>query len=213
MKTAQDPRHLKRIEAIQELFADSFAKQQKVSGLVKAILANKKTIDDKIKSAAPTWPIRKLNKIDLAILRLSVYELEKKSAPPKVIIDEAVELAKTFGSENSPSFINGVLGTIYTGEQPKPRRDTMKKNNKTQSDILNLQEQVKKLLSEYLGIDPKDLEEDDSFSEDLHMNPANLSDFIENLKKEGIDTSSVNLLEIKTLTDLIESLNSEEFIK
>jgi len=59
------------------------------------------------------WPVDKLNKIDLAILRLAIYELERKKTPPKVIIDEAVELAKEFGGENSPSFINGVLGTIY----------------------------------------------------------------------------------------------------
>ena len=59
------------------------------------------------------WPVDKLNKIDLAILRLAIYELENLEVPPKVVIDEAVELAKEFGSENSPSFVNGVLGTIY----------------------------------------------------------------------------------------------------
>ena len=71
------------------------------------------TIDQKITESAPTWPIDKLNKIDLSILRLSVYELENTQTPPKVIIDEAVELAKELGAEASPSFINGVLGTIY----------------------------------------------------------------------------------------------------
>jgi len=70
-------------------------------------------LDKKIGNAAPTWPIDKLNKIDLAILRLAVFELSNKSTPPKVVIDEAVELAKEFGSEASPSFINGVLGTIF----------------------------------------------------------------------------------------------------
>ena len=70
-------------------------------------------IDNKIKSSATAWPIDKLNKIDLAILRLAIYEIDQENTPPKVIIDEAVELAKEFGSENSPSFVNGVLGTIY----------------------------------------------------------------------------------------------------
>jgi N utilization substance protein B len=51
-------------------------------------------------------------KIDLAILRLAVYELEKRT-PPKVIIDEAIELAKTFGNDNSPKFINGALGSLF----------------------------------------------------------------------------------------------------
>ena len=70
-------------------------------------------LDSQIQAAATDWPIDKLNRIDLAILRLAVYELKKGEAPPKVVIDEAVELGKEYGSENSSSFINGVLGTIY----------------------------------------------------------------------------------------------------
>ena len=66
----------------------------------------------KIAEAAPQWPTEKLNKIDLAILRLATHELQDTKTPPKVVIDEAVELAKEFGSESSPSFVNGVLGTI-----------------------------------------------------------------------------------------------------
>ena len=66
-----------------------------------------------IQKAAPAWPIDKLNRIDLAILRLAVFELTRSDTPPKVVIDEAVELAKEFGSEASASFVNGVLGTIY----------------------------------------------------------------------------------------------------
>ena len=69
-----------------------------------------------IEAAATEWPINRLNKIDLAVLRLAVYELKYEETPPKVVIDEAVELAKEFGSENSSSFINGVLGTIYKDE-------------------------------------------------------------------------------------------------
>lgn len=70
-------------------------------------------LDTKIQSAAPEWPLDKIAKIDLAILRLAVYELViEKKEPPKVIIDEAVEIAKQFGNENSAKFVNGVLGTI-----------------------------------------------------------------------------------------------------
>jgi len=112
MKTPQDPRHLKRRSVIKALFAESFTPQSKRSSLVKKILSKKEAIDKKIQKAAPIWPTEKLNKIDLAILRLAIYELESKKVPPKVVIDEAVELAKEFGSENSPSFVNGVLGTI-----------------------------------------------------------------------------------------------------
>lgn len=70
-------------------------------------------IDKKIESAAPEWPIDKISKIDLAILRLSIWELlYEAKEPPKVIIDEAVELGKSFGNEHSAKFINGVLGTV-----------------------------------------------------------------------------------------------------
>ena len=70
-----------------------------------------------IKKAAPAWPVEKLNKIDLAILRVAVYELTNTKTPPKVIIDEAVEIAKKYGSEKSASFVNGVLGTIYKSQE------------------------------------------------------------------------------------------------
>ncbi len=113
MKTVKDPRHQKRREAVKRLFAESFSHQTNLSDLAKNVLENSEDIDARIEKAAPSWPLEKLNKIDLAILRLAVYELDEKTAPPKVIIDEAVELAKEFGGENSPSFINGVLGTLY----------------------------------------------------------------------------------------------------
>ncbi|EKD62653.1 MAG: transcription antitermination factor NusB [uncultured bacterium] len=111
MKSAQDPRHQVRRKLVKELFANSFSSQSK-SAKVKAILANKDVLDTQIKSAAPAWPIDKLNKIDLAILRLAVYEITNSNTPSKVVIDEAVELAKEYGSESSSSFVNGVLGTI-----------------------------------------------------------------------------------------------------
>jgi len=112
MKTATDPRHMRRREAVKFLFARTYAKQ-KTPELVDKILSQKKKIDKLIAIAAPAWPIDSLNRIDLAILRLAVYELENDKTPPKVVIDEAVELAKEYGSESSSSFINGVLGTIY----------------------------------------------------------------------------------------------------
>lgn len=116
MKTQKDPRHLKRREAVKFLFAESFTKQVNEPELVVEILKKESEIDKEIEKAAPTWPIDKLNRVDLAILRLSVYELLNSKTPPKVVIDEAVELAKEFGSESSPSFVNGVLGTIFKEE-------------------------------------------------------------------------------------------------
>ena len=117
MKTAKDPRHKKRQRIVKELFSQSFTNQKRLSKRAGKIVEKVVEIDEKIQKAAPTWPIEKLNKIDLAILRLAVYELSHEKTPPKVIIDEAVELAKEFGGENSPSFVNGVLGTIYKEEK------------------------------------------------------------------------------------------------
>lgn len=111
MKSARDPRHIKRLRVVRELFAFSFVNQP-ISGDTKKILDKKDKIDQKIQEAAPAWPIEKLNKIDLAILRLAVYELEKGETPPKVVIDEAVEIAKTYGGDSTASFVNGVMGTI-----------------------------------------------------------------------------------------------------
>lgn len=113
MKTARDPRHQTRRDAVKSLFAETFTHQSQLTDLAKQVLDQKNAIDTKISEAAPAWPTDKLNKIDLSILRLAIYELENTDTPFKVVIDEAIELAKEFGGENSPSFINGVLGTIY----------------------------------------------------------------------------------------------------
>lgn len=75
-------------------------------------------IDGEIGKGAPSWPINQINRIDLAILRLAVFELIIiKDVPFKVVADEAVEMAKKYGSEASPSFINGVLGNIITAHK------------------------------------------------------------------------------------------------
>lgn len=113
MKTTSDPRHQKREKLIKDLFAASFHTQRPMHQETKDILENTDLLDKSIAAAAPQWPLAKVAKIDLAILRLAVYELLiSKKEPPKVVIDEAVELAKQYGSEASGSFVNGVLGTI-----------------------------------------------------------------------------------------------------
>jgi len=112
MKTSNDPRHKKRQITVQELFSLQFHKQ-KVTRDTQEIIDNKEKIDKHIEISATDYPVEKINRIDLAILRLAVYEiLINQKAPQNVIIDEAVELAKEFGNESSPGFINGVLGKI-----------------------------------------------------------------------------------------------------
>lgn len=122
MKTAQDPRHKRRQKLVEELFGLDFYKQ-KVSAPSQKIFSKKDYIDRCIQKAAPEFSVDKINKTDLAILRLAVFELliEKKE-PPKVIIDEAIELAKEFGGETSPSFINGALGNILSYDKPSKNK-------------------------------------------------------------------------------------------
>jgi transcription antitermination protein NusB len=111
MKTSTDPRHQHRIKVVQHLFSSSFHKTD--DPLTTPVWSNLPKIDKIITEIAPEWPIDKLNAIDLAILREAVYELIiDKSQPLKVIIDEAVEIAKTYGGSGSPAFINGALGNL-----------------------------------------------------------------------------------------------------
>lgn len=113
MKTPKDPRHVARQEIIKQLFAGSFTKQPRYNQTVKKILSNLDVIDKVISDIAPEFPIDKINKVDLAILRLGAYEITiDKKQPKKVIIDEAIELAKEFGGDTSASFINGALGKL-----------------------------------------------------------------------------------------------------
>ena len=112
MKLRTDPRHLKRIAHMQDLFSWSFRSQKKPVKTIQPIISKIEEIDKLISKSAPDRPIREINKIDLSILRLSIFELIISKVPPKVVIDEAVELGKEFGGESSPGFINGVLGKV-----------------------------------------------------------------------------------------------------
>ncbi|MEK7166169.1 MAG: transcription antitermination factor NusB [Patescibacteria group bacterium] len=96
-----------------DLFAQLFHTQDCTTPEATTILNHVAELDTAIGTAAPAWPLPKVARVDLSILRLAAYELliEKKE-PPKVIINEAIELAKEFGGDTSSSFINGVLGTI-----------------------------------------------------------------------------------------------------
>ena len=87
-----------------------------VRDLIKGVLENLDKIDAIIVKTAPEWPLEQINLVDRNILRLGIYELlygNRQEVPPKVAINEAIELAKSFGGETSGKFVNGVLGTIY----------------------------------------------------------------------------------------------------
>jgi transcription antitermination protein NusB len=120
MKTASDPRHQHRRHLVQKLFTYIFDPNQTDTEL-SPVLSQLSDIDKEIEIAAPEWPLSKINNVDLSILRLATYELTVvKKEPVKVIIDEAVELAKEFGADGSPAFVNGALGAIVKKMEPQP---------------------------------------------------------------------------------------------
>ena len=103
-----------------------------VRDLIKGVLENLEKIDAVITKTAPEWPLEQINLVDRNVLRLGIYELlysDRKEVPPKVAINEAIELAKSFGGETSGKFVNGVLGTIYRAmgepgkEEGAPRKN------------------------------------------------------------------------------------------
>ncbi len=134
-------RHLGRIVALQTLYEYEFRSQSEdpsvsvdeiltrnleryesaiddttfVKDLVEGVIEAQADLDAKIQPIAPEWPIEQIARVDRAVLRLGLYELlyRADAVPPKVAINEAVELAKAFGSDNSSKFINGVLGTAF----------------------------------------------------------------------------------------------------
>lgn len=129
-------RHLSRVITLQALFAWDFNKTQGnpekileyteqeftpdehenefTKSLLKGIVERWKELNDLIIKYAPEWPLKQISLIDRNILRIGIYELHfEKNIPPKVAINEAIELSKNYGGENSGKFINGVLGSIY----------------------------------------------------------------------------------------------------
>ena len=151
-------RHLGRIIALQTLYEQDFRRAAGDTGLdLEAVLTRnivryEGTVDDKgfverlvrgvdsraseldaiLQPIAPEWPIDQIARMDRVILRMGLYELlYEPEVPPKVVINEAVELAKAFGSENSSKFVNGVLGTVLRkrdesggpGESPDSQKE------------------------------------------------------------------------------------------
>ncbi|MCX6752956.1 MAG: transcription antitermination factor NusB [Candidatus Nomurabacteria bacterium] len=108
-----------------------------VIALTEQILEKRSVIDEIIQKAAPEWPIDKISIIDRNILRIGLTELlfgDRTQVPPKVAINESIELAKTFGGENSSKFINGVLGAVYK-EIGEPGKDDISKKKKVNEPV------------------------------------------------------------------------------
>lgn len=115
-------------------FAPGFEEDPFASTLLDLVLKKRITVDEIIEKAAPDWPIEKISIIDRNILRIGLTELlfgDASEVPPKVAINEAIELAKTFGGENSGKFVNGVLGAVYK-EMGEPGKDQQSKRRKNE---------------------------------------------------------------------------------
>ncbi len=104
--------------------------------LVEGVSRERATIDELISKCAPEWPLEQIASVDRAILRLGAFELlygDYDEVPPKVAINEAIELAKSFGSDSSPKFVNGVLGTVYR-EMGEPMKDDSSEKRKVEKE-------------------------------------------------------------------------------
>jgi len=129
-KSGLNPREIaeRNLDQYHEIIED----RDFVFGLVDGVLKHTSKIDKLIGPAAPEWPVEQIARVDKIVLRIAIFELKlSKDAPPKVVINEAVELAKSFGGENSSKFVNGVLGTVYregshTTTKPKNERRAKK---------------------------------------------------------------------------------------
>lgn len=114
-----DPRHLRRMNQMQNMFAFSFHQTDELLQKFKIdhpelqeIIAQLPEIDAQVQQFAPERPLSQINKVDLAILRIIVFEWKTSQTPKKVLINEGIELAKEFGTESSPKFVNGVLAQL-----------------------------------------------------------------------------------------------------
>ena len=126
---------------------DDFTRQ-----LVQGVLKNVKLTDELIQKYAPEWPLEQITVVDRNILRIGVYELKfNNDIPPRVAINEAIEVAKTFGGESSGKFVNGVLGAIYkdmldSGEIKDDKEDELKqkaeKEKQKEEAEKNLEEKI-----------------------------------------------------------------------
>lgn len=91
-----------------------------IESLARGVNAQGESLDAKIQPLAPEWPLQQIGRVDHILLKMGVYELtEQNDVPPKVVINEAVELAKGFGNDNSSKFVNGVLGTYLRQLHPE----------------------------------------------------------------------------------------------
>lgn len=136
----------KKEGSLENLIADNFANFAPnfddggfVKALVEGVVANYATLDPYIVKYATEWPLDQITTIDRNILRLGIYELLHTPVPPRVVINEAIEVAKSFGGDSSGKFVNGVLGALYNDEPEIQKRD-----NKEEAEAAKAEEEKNK---------------------------------------------------------------------
>lgn len=136
------------ITSITDEFAPGLDDASFVTNLVLGVIDKSNKLDNIIAKAAPDWPLEQIAIVDRNVLRVGLYELlfgDRKEVPARVAINEAIELAKTFGGENSGRFVNGVLGTVYK-EMGEPGKNDIPRKKKVIKDIPYDQMPIKKLV-------------------------------------------------------------------
>jgi len=127
----------KVIEKNLKEFGPGLEDQSFVWELVTGVVKHIQEIDEILEKAAPQWPIQQISIVDRNVLRIGIYELlyeDKTAVPPKVAINEAIELAKSFGGENSGKFVNGVLGTVFKEIGETENKETKPETNNKKSN-------------------------------------------------------------------------------
>ena len=135
------------VERNQQEFAPGLDDGQFARDLVFGVLKKREKLDNIIEKAAPDWPIAQIAIVDRNVLRIGLYEMlfgDKKEVPARVAINEAIELSKTFGGENSGRFVNGVLGAIYK-EMGEPGKDDVPAKKKRPKNVPYEQMPIEKL--------------------------------------------------------------------
>lgn len=111
-----------------ERYSETIEDKSFIISVVNGVDTYQKELDKVLQPIAPEWPLAQIARMDRVILRIGLFELlHENDVPPKVVINEAVELAKAFGSENSSKFINGVLGTALRNKEEKSKKPTKPK--------------------------------------------------------------------------------------
>ena len=176
-------RHLARTIALQTLFAwdsngqkdsdieslieynfENFAPNFDDGGFVKDLVTNVRKklsiIDKEIIKYATEWPLDQITTIDRNILRLGIYELMYTETPPRVAINEAIEVAKSFGGDSSGKFVNGVLGTLYNNNPEIQARDNKEEGKEVSEKIKDLEKkEVEELMKNQEGPETEQADE------------------------------------------------------